>query len=281
MRLSHIARLLLIVFLFVNAAYSQSQQSPNIHNATEYQKITEKSIRNKSQKQISIEHKAESEIHADCCNCEPEKTWWERLLTDPVAGFTALLFIVTGGLVYIGLRQEQTTRAIQRAFVFVKEPQFFINMKPNGFMHSMDFWVILENSGTTPSQKTITQVGITHVQNIDDFVFGVDPTGRTPPNPQPSVLGPKAVIRAGDGAGACQIGAEIINAVCDKKRHMFLWGKIDYEDIFGKRHCAEFCFKIDIRGNLNIVHGECLVSFNVHGEYNRHYEKSAGLSGFI
>jgi hypothetical protein len=93
---------------------------------------------------------SQSTPHNAQATTKQEPTWLERLETDPVATFTGLLFLVTAGLIYIGIRQDQTTRSIQRAFVFVKKPQSTVAVDPARMLQSMGFWVVLENLGDHP-----------------------------------------------------------------------------------------------------------------------------------
>lgn len=206
---------------------------------------------------------------------QADGTWLERLDTDPVASFTGLLCLVTAGLIYVGVRQDQTTRSIQRAFVLVKKPQSIVGVDPAGMLQSMGFWVVLENSGTTPAGTISATVNVTWVEDIQEFAFGKTgddtSTEKIVTQQLPFVLGPKAEVGAAPIANQL-LGEFIVNA-WEGKSHIFLWGKCEYTDIFKAAHCTEYCYKVKIVGNLNVVRGDCQVSFEHYGDHNRHYDK--------
>lgn len=225
----------------------------------------------KTAKVISLAPNSErgSSIDGRSTAVEPvDKAWFEKLKTDPVATFTALLFIVTAGLVYVGLRQDKTTREVQRAFVFVKKPESRVTITPNGEFVSMGFWVKWENSGTTPTNTMFANVNVTWVKEEKDFAYGMSGNEE---KKTPLVLGPRCEIGAAPPKD--QLGAEYVVDAWSGKSHIFIWGACEYADIFGAHHVTEYCFKLRVSGNLEgVASGNFLFTYDLYGDHNRHYD---------
>jgi hypothetical protein len=199
--------------------------------------------------------------------------WWKeylkKLRDDPIAGFTALLFIATLLLASIARNQVNDSRAIQRAHVFVLSPQSDFQTH-NGSAIGLQVWLTWRNSGVTPASEITGMMGVSWVVPPSKFQFG-DPSQGTVA--ESFVLGPGAeatTTRLG-------IGAVHILGNIEGKGQQFFWGWLRYRDIFpgSPDHIVEFCYRVILEGQFG-THGQRpRVSFAIHGQHNRYYDQPA------
>ena len=180
-----------------------------------------------------------------------------------IACFTFLLLIVAH-------TQNRLIRTIERAFVFVKTPESRNIFDELNLLRSVNFGVVWENAGTTPTKQMTVEINVTPVEDANNFVYG-DHTD-TATIIQRTVLGPKAEVFIGASHGTGQVEQVAISPVVHKEKYLFLWGECDYEDIFGGRHCTEFCFEVKVAGVVDRS-GARNIGYNLYGEHNRHYDK--------
>ena len=124
-----------------DANKSQEQQNPPNKNISPSQSVVVTVYPSEQSKR-----KEDKGNNQACTNPEPSK--W----TDPLAIFTLLLVVVTGGLVYVGYRQAQLTRIIERAYVTMTHfpPGLILDKTTGQFRIAMQ----VKNSGHTPARIT-------------------------------------------------------------------------------------------------------------------------------
>ena len=132
---------------------------------------------------------------------------------------------------------QRKRSVVQRAYVFVKQPQAAILIDPNNRLAGVRVWVSLKNSGTTPAPTMRALTAATFVERESDFKFE---------HPQevteyPLVLGPDSEV----AGGYIDIGPQHVIAVMNNQGHQFLSGTIRHHDAFADtpEHIVEFCLR--------------------------------------
>lgn len=208
------------------------------------------------------------------------KTLWERTTTDPVAFFTFCLVIFTGGLTVstillwrAGERQIAVTKqsadaaevaasaakrsvdhaenslvTTQRAFVFLKtmESDIAVTVLPDTQERVVVGYTlnpIWQNYGTTPALNCAGNCGSYWVgTNLysEDTVFKDQPTDS--PSQGFSMIGPGGNVRGGD----MNIGVQLLIEVWEQRMRLFVFSKIEYDDIFpsSPRHETTYCAEV-------------------------------------
>jgi hypothetical protein len=194
--------------------------------------------------------------------------------------FSLFLVIFTGGLVAVGIAQcyiiFKTLRETQivakaatnsaevaenalisgkRAYVFVKD--VLRNKEPSSDYPLTEIWnirVVWENTGDTPTKDMLGNV------NFDFFVDKIPDDFDYPDRGKEKfrvVIGPKHTIKS-----YIPIPVHIIDEAFAKSHRVYMWGWVDYNDVFKDtpRHRTEFCHEIRQIGND--------LSFNIYGKYN-------------
>src|SRR5690348_13044865 len=83
----------LVVFLLVMAVVAQaSQQSPNSSQSSKKQNVTHEKIENGSENPLASISQSIHEENAKDGEAQPNNGWLDKLFSDPVATFAALLF---------------------------------------------------------------------------------------------------------------------------------------------------------------------------------------------
>lgn len=194
-----------------------------------------------------------------------------------VALFTYTLYTTTNKL---WLSEERNFRVSQRAFVFIDSFNFEITTAldsnalvdlqyiPDRYHNDLGIYITRfaaqprwKNGGSTPTRMMNIQVGWR------------GPVGQMPPDyvykngSEPFFLAPMSV----EASGIVEMsGAQ---ALVDYHLHyqgvepnMFIWGRADYEDIFGNPHFVQWCYKLRLERHT----GEKVrASFIQWGDYNR------------
>ena len=160
--------------------------------------------------------------------------------------FTGALFAVTAGLVcytkrlWIATRDlvRDTARSAQlqtRAFIFLERIDIVV-----GDGHLPQVEPKLRNGGTTPIKNGLTHTTFYYSETPlpDSFDFPDLP----PFGIEPVVLGPQASAIS----ELFEIPSKINSNLERRHGHFYVWGWIDYDDIFpnSPRHRTEFCNEI-------------------------------------
>jgi hypothetical protein len=182
-------------------------------------------------------------------NPPPEKGGWS--IHDPnsiIAFFTIVLAGVGFAQVRAALLQWKTYRAQteiftaqNRAFVFLEKLQWEPMATDNdGRDTEWRVIAVLKNSGSTPARNLL--VDIQSIGFVDQLagVFSFSPNYGAA---KKMFIGPQASISI-DGP-KFDVG-DIERRGSEDKRHLLIWGWMEYEDIFPstERHRTEFCMEL-------------------------------------
>jgi len=205
-----------------------------------------------TQKQEGVQT-GESPANAECCQTPHPESFGERLANDPVAFFTMLLATITGGLaVYTGLLWRSTSKLVAGADK-TAERQLRAYVHPD----STNLW---DGSTLTPPQPHRTNIpgifvqwrntGETPAKNVVSWarvaVFSPQYEARFKPPPKlearfsnnlgRGVPGNKSLWyrRALTQQQAADVGTGRLG--------IYIYGRIEYEDIFKKKRWTTFKF---------------------------------------
>ena len=214
-----------------------SQHSPQQWQTDKKQAEDQKSIGHNSQKQVAIGEQANNPCNSKCRICEPEKNWWEKTLTDPVASFTGVLALFTLGLIVVGVRQEfhlrDTARKELRAYIGVIQGSMVWTERNNLGRH-IDIHLRLENTGKTMAKKAVL------------WVNGGVRKSKDSAGPFPESKETEEVVFMPGAYWNKHLNVSITSEELDKLMWggwvVFAWGRITYEDIYGKPHQTDFRF---------------------------------------
>lgn len=188
----------------------------------------------------------------ECSKPQPEKDWWHEFRTDPIATFTGLMFFATALLWWStrGLVKgaERTAERQLRAYVFVDAASI------SGLDDSDKVAAVIsiKNTGQTPAARLMHLGGmaLTAYPPAEDFPF--HPSGQGVPQSRGS-LGPG--MRQGKFNVGEALGSDQKRGLQDGAMAIYVFGRIDYEDAFGKPRFTSYRFMVG--GNAG-VHGENL-----------------------
>jgi hypothetical protein len=211
------------------------------------------------------------------------RQWQERFSEDPIISFTLVLTIFNV-LLWRETRRIATgadiaLKTAERAFVFLDgfdveittaadSKVVEIELLPNRYRSRPDLFLTRfaifprwKNGGNTPTKSLKIQIN-----------WG-GPTGHVPPDyiyarpPTPFFLAPKAAeisaeIEIPPAASLINWGMSPIG----EEPHIWIWGRADYEDVFGRPHFTEWCRRLRFDNHR----GERLrAQFIQWGDYNR------------
>lgn len=190
-----------------------------------------------------------------------------------IAIFMVILAVSTIGL-WLATRKlwkasEAGLANLERAFIFVKNISLTVDRDrkvptPSGNViggqpQSYRIAVNFENSGQTPAVRVVYNFNCKSIGEklLAGFSFpDIAPANR-------GVLGPKATLAVRDRS----IPAQSISDIVSGKARWFIWGWVDYDDIFDKtdRHRTEFCFEV---AGSRLPSGDIFISFPMHDRFN-------------
>jgi hypothetical protein len=142
---------------------------------------------------------------------------------------------------------EKTAQRELRAYVHLKDVKFTprhhratigAHGPVQGAIHTMQLGVILENSGHTPTRKTL--MNINHSLRTDGLPITFDyPSGT---KTELAMIGP----HSGVFAPIINLPAADIVKLVAASHRLFVWGWVDYDDVFPdtSRHRTEFCLEV-------------------------------------
>lgn len=219
----------------------------------------------------------------------PEKgcgeTFWQRTTCDPVALYTLWLaiftFVLSASTIglwietwrgsvkqsrdmrqWIDISERQLTIA-QRAYISVRSI-FFARMPAVGDLVGLQTSATLENTGNTPTRRAVAHASmrIFNGEIPENFEF-TDLDERHPVN---IFIAPTKWV----GSLNFEITRDELIRCINKKRRIFIWGWIDYDDIFLEtaRHRTEFCYEVNVINDPSVGNIEQAVSASQYGRYN-------------
>ena len=233
----------------------------------------------------------ESTEKADDHNDYTSSEWW-------LVYITAILSLITLGLAIstyklwkdaseTSKRQDRETRQTERSFVFIDGFNFElttpadtknypIETLPASYKECPHLWITRfcvqprwRNSGNTPTRKMTINVAFGYNALIDKSE-SINPVQYVYTTPAKNIfLSPQAVTESEfvyiQGIQEFIDYGMSRNTIGNLEPIFLIWGRADYEDIFGKSHFIEWCYRI----RLDDHRGEGLrATFTQWGDYN-------------
>jgi hypothetical protein len=112
---------------------------------------------------------------------------------------------------------------------------------PDGKTIRIEYGPVLENSGETPTRGATYSVGSGLWHGTDSMLAPNEPPKiDSIADPIPVTLGPKSK----QGLVRTNIGVEdgVMDAIRDKTAVLYIYGRMDYCDIFKRPHVTKYCF---------------------------------------
>ncbi|HMD55474.1 MAG TPA: hypothetical protein VKJ65_13075 [Phycisphaerae bacterium] len=183
--------------------------------------------------------------------------------------FSGALVIVTGVLAHIAYQQNQITKTIHRAYVFIRETGFSIvwdeTCNPRQ-VRGINLWLVFENSGATSVKNLVVRFHITEIKDIEKFDYNKSVGGLIK---QKSELLPRSQIR---GPLYFKNTAQI-DEIFKNKLHLLCFGDCNYGDGFGGIFTNEFYYKIILGGNMNVA-SNMVCRYEPCGEHNQQIDNT-------
>lgn len=180
----------------------------------------------------SVEHPCK----ASNCDKEPQQSWWHKLWFDPIATFTGALFIATAALIFTGLLQWRETRKVAkhqlRAYLGAT-PQN-VNFLAIG-THYIQTYIEIANTGDTPAKNVIQWTDIAVRAPTDNKTFPLPAKGY---GKRPIVPGAKWSLGLEKS-----LTDEELQKLMSEENVLFVWGRVEYMDIFGESHWLDFRYR--------------------------------------
>jgi hypothetical protein len=217
----------------------------------------------------------EAKCEHGCGYSEDNKGVWEKVRTDPVAMFTAMLALFTLGLIYVGWRQATWIKRTvddsnrqhvisNRAFVFlenIEETSATAFRDHHSAATLVDVKVVprWKNSGDTPTRNLVIQINSRLIVGDLPKGFEYDYTG----TPFRTMIGPKA----NEWNSPVEFSNDDADTALNGRGHLYIWGRADYEDIFDgtPKRFTEFCLRAQISSDGR----EITIRWVSYGNHNR------------
>jgi hypothetical protein len=149
----------------------------------------------------------------------------------------------------------------QRAFVFLNEldPDYSFRTNPEYSVKRLIIKPQWRNSGKTPLRSMT--VNVNWIDRSDDLPCDFDYTYMSPPVRM--FIGPEAT----EWSAPIDIPENIASAAIDGTIKIFIWGRVDYGDIFDETqpHFTEWCYRLHPLIGVNDIQ----IQFVAYGHYNR------------
>jgi hypothetical protein len=167
---------------------------------------------------------------------------------DWTAVFTGLLVLVTVGLVYVGWRQIQDARVLQRAYISAVVGG--ISSTTRGELLAL---VEFKNVGHLPASQFKWRLALDASDNGD----------WSPPPVDDKDLRPAGVLPIGTSVtrGSHPIGVP-------SAKYLYAWGRVTYVDGFGKKRFTNFCH----RYNTEVKETPPGGGYRIRKEHGRHHD---------
>lgn len=198
-----------------------------------------------------------AECDKGCGYSEDDKGWWQKLWTDPVAGFTAVLAVFTVWLAFATRKAANAAKvaadalpALERAYIFIK--QTGVDSLQSAARGQRSPAVVLQyvmNVGRTPAIVKDALCVVAICATPDDVVATPSGDHRSEWIIAPNTVGPPDAedyysrsfhgslrpVTDVDDDDRYLTHDEIL-ALRSKSKFLWAWSKIVYDDVFGKEH---------------------------------------------
>jgi|WetSurMetagenome_2_1015567.scaffolds.fasta_scaffold25636_4 hypothetical protein len=251
-----------IIVLIVLISFSYSSLRNYCSDDTVHSSINKSEQRSDSQSNsnrnppgLNNSNKIKTEAANNASN-ENEEKWNHEFFCDlKGSGFalgwaTILLVIVTGGLIWVGFRQEMHLRDISnkelRAYLGIEHA--FIKLDPITLRFKIN--IIIKNTGKTPAYSVSArrtfrldspQTFATHNEKVPDEAESV------------IYIGSNSTFDVGithdENGRPFSIKSENIQKVISGELGFCIWGRIEFNDVFVKKRCINF--KLISRAYIN------------------------------
>lgn len=241
------------------------------------------------------ENKPENYTYSSASGEKPPKSFWEKTVDDPVATFTAMLTVFTAVLAVVAIVQiyfltkadniariaaeaakasaiaatdqvslsKEALITTERAFVYCERVNsIWTADKITELVVKWTFQPIWKNSGKTPTKRAINKISWWIGVDVGDIPANFDFTDAN--NPGQTIIGPDATMHG----LTIDLDIDTLQKIRSNSAHAYIWGWIDYDDIFAntRRHRTEFCVEIQVTGNPIYKEGGFL--YRMHGPFN-------------
>jgi hypothetical protein len=191
--------------------------------------------------------------------------WWLVYITGALATITFFLALYTARLWSATSRlvkdAKDTAQRQLRAYVCIKDPEAVeVRSADRSLIDNLKITPNWENAGNTPTQR---MAGCTGWDCLDgelpvDFQF---PNNRG--GPHPAFAGPRTIITG----HPVFIPLQIVRKVQRGEKRLYVWGWVDYDDVFAAtpRHRTEFCWDVRID---QLVKGGFAIRGEFYGKHN-------------
>ncbi|NOU08712.1 MAG: hypothetical protein HOO98_01645 [Nitrospira sp.] len=191
-------------------------------------------------------------------------TWCE-----PISIFTFFLVIATGLLAYIALRQDETNRTVQRAYVQISAIASGLKWVSRSTM--FDLALSLKNFGNTPA--TITGFAFEHRVIAHDGLLPLYPGySATTRETRVFLVGGEQYTTYWQFT----ILPEELQAIGAQEMDLCIYGYVDYVDQFGTRHRAGYGRRYDPRGGVLGEGSNLIYLTQPHYNYDRERGRGEG-----
>jgi hypothetical protein len=175
---------------------------------------------------------------------------WTAFFTGLLVLVTFGLVLVTGGLVWVALRQLQDARVLQRAYVSALPDGISTTTRGELLAH-----VEFKNVGHLPASQ---------VKSLLKFTAS-DDGDWSPPHVDDKDLRPAGVLPIGISVTT---GSHGIGPPQPWTKYLYAWGRVTYVDGFGYERRTNFCH----RYNTEVREAQAGGGSLIRKEYGRHHE---------
>lgn len=169
-----------------------------------------------------------------------------------MAFFTGLLVLITCIYTYFSSKQWEVTQlSLQEAKLTREiENRAYVNIKSGSLVTALKAGerpsasIVIENAGHTPARHTVMRVMI---ESRDASAPEPEPMtaarldGITTSQPQSITIVPPNNTLNMTVQSPTVLTEELINAVNQGRIRLYVWGIMEYDDVFGRHHKSQFC----------------------------------------
>jgi hypothetical protein len=175
---------------------------------------------------------------------------WTAVFTGLLVLVTAGLVVVTGGLVWVGRRQLQDARVLQRAYISAVPGGISTTTRGELLAH-----VEFKNVGHLPASQLKSLLKFTASDDGD----------WSPPAVDDKDLRPAGVLPIGISVTT---GTHGIGVPQPWTKYLYAWGRVTYVDGFGNERRTNFCHRYNTEVRKPATGG----SNRIRKEHGRHHE---------
>jgi len=131
-----------------------------------------------------------------------------------------------------------------------------------------------KNNGTTPTKKMTVSLQWIKTEFNNPPIFPIHNKNELASSvyTQSLFAGPKSTALS--TVLEIPLGDDLVGTVIDPfkfgNRKLFIWGKVEYEDVFGKKHASESCYYLQFI--MNSIYEPIIISYIQTGEQNSYSE---------